>query len=712
MGRILVVFLVISFVPVFPPAPRSLAAGERVSSPDENGHFDVGEVSIAEEFGSIKEIFRGKSGPAVVFIQDSHGNFEVQKNCARIISSITGKFKSDKVLINLEGASGFIDTSAPASMPQRDIRAYVNEYFLSQGQISGAEYFSIVADRPVLVYGAEDRDVYEQNFRSFREAHLLRKDAEQVLSRMSAALTLMKRQFFPPAVVELTDQSDGFDRNIIPLPNYVVFLKKYAQKYRVPLDEFPNMRLVLRVMDQELKIDGNKVDSGRERIIDALQKRLTPASMAKVVRRSLLLRMGEISHYAYYDFLLNAAQTCRLDTSRCRELHAYVNLLKMNARIDKEKLLEEFQRVEMKLKNRLCAAGPAREFDGFYRDFKVLYKLLHLSLSRKEFDYFKKHKERFEPKRFCLFFEENAKGILAAARRPPQQKATLDRMLLALPAFENICASLPLFERFYRLAVKRDRIILDNVMVRMDKEKVPYSILVTGGFHLAGITHELKSRGVSYVVVVPTVTDFKAYNPYLAVMMGEQNVFKKALQTAATGLAVPSMYQDDPPFGKTAQKAFMLKNALFAHLLVVLSGLSSTSFDYDWAGQRESILKGFVADGRLREEDVAREMREFLSLMDLVRIAVSKITAVDGGVCVPFSFRGGHEQFCMAIGGSPLFSRFAGIERGVLNDQPFMILSGREFAAIEGRAETIEFDKEWPRIMGELLGEKTVNESS
>lgn len=712
IAKATVVCVVLSFTLNSPWGGRNSCAQQEEVPSGGNGRFDVEEVNISEEFGSVAEVFKGKSDKSVVFIQDTHGNFEVQKNCARIIRSITKKFQADKVLINLEGASGFIDTSTPGSIPQREIREYVNEYFMSQGQISGAEYFSIIEDRPVLVYGAENRDVYEENFRSFRDAHQRKSEAGQALTRVRDALALMKHKFYPAAVVELSDASDGFDHNVIPLTDYITFLRKYAKKYRIPLDEFPNMRLVLRVMDQEYKIDGAKVDRDRELIIDLLQKKLTAASMAKVIRRTLHLRAGEISRYAYYQFLLKAAKTCRIDTARYAELNAYVAFMEMNMRIDKEKLLEEFGRIEMKLKNRLCARQPERDFDGFCRDFRILGKLMSLTLSRKEFEYYKKNKESFAPKRFSLFFEKNAREILSAARRPAQQKAVLEGMLAALPAFEKACASLPLFERFYRLAVKRDRIIFDNVITRMQKEKVPYSILVTGGFHMAGITSELKARGISYVVVVPKMTDYKAYNPYLAVMMGEQNVFQKFLEKEAIGLAIPSIMQKDTPLGAAAQKAFILKNALLAHILTVLCGLNTAGFEEDWKRGKEKIMEGFTAEGRMQRADLDQEMREFISVMDLVRIVVSKIEVIEGGVCIPFRFTGMPEWFYMAIGAGPLFSRLQGVEKGFIAAQNYAILTDEEYRTIEQGAQPLDFDAEWSRVMDQVLAHARVEESS
>ncbi|MBI4303974.1 MAG: hypothetical protein HY665_06535, partial [Chloroflexi bacterium] len=42
---------------------------------------------------------------------------------------------------------------------------------------------------------------------------------------------------------------------------------------------------------------------------------------------------------------------------------------------------------------------------------------------------------------------------------------------------------LPKIEAFYRLALKRDQVLISNAFKKMEEDRQPISIIVTGGFH-------------------------------------------------------------------------------------------------------------------------------------------------------------------------------------------------------------------------------------
>ena len=68
-------------------------------------------------------------------------------------------------------------------------------------------------------------------------------------------------------------------------------------------------------------------------------------------------------------------------------------------------------------------------------------------------------------------------------------------------------------DHFYQVAQKREAAFVENALKEMEKESVKTAVLATGGFHTPGLTHFLREKGISYVVISPRITE--AQNPDL-----------------------------------------------------------------------------------------------------------------------------------------------------------------------------------------------------
>jgi len=58
---------------------------------------------------------------------------------------------------------------------------------------------------------------------------------------------------------------------------------------------------------------------------------------------------------------------------------------------------------------------------------------------------------------------------------------------------------------FYALALLRDEALFSHSLELRDLDKQSTTVIVAGGFHTAGLTHRLKEKGYSYVVITPRV---------------------------------------------------------------------------------------------------------------------------------------------------------------------------------------------------------------
>jgi hypothetical protein len=94
----------------------------------------AGRVTGAKYYGSPE---------IVINIQDLHCHAEVQKNIGDILGLLDKKFGLKKVY--LEGASGQVDTGWLAGIKDREIRRQIVDSLLSQGKLTGAEYYSVAS---------------------------------------------------------------------------------------------------------------------------------------------------------------------------------------------------------------------------------------------------------------------------------------------------------------------------------------------------------------------------------------------------------------------------------------------------------------------------------------------------------------------------------------------------------------------------------------
>jgi hypothetical protein len=67
-------------------------------------------------------------------------------------------------------------------------------------------------------------------------------------------------------------------------------------------------------------------------------------------------------------------------------------------------------------------------------------------------------------------------------------------------------------KKFYRLAEKRNELMLKNMLFKLPKNKVGVIVVA---FHTQGIVEILRARGVKYKVITPMIKDPVNENKYI-----------------------------------------------------------------------------------------------------------------------------------------------------------------------------------------------------
>jgi len=466
---------------------------------------DPDKIIVAENMGRIKEIFKGQDNRLIINIQDAHCNLEAQTNISNILDVLAKQY--GLTFVALEGSAGELDPSLFTTFPDDDIRKEVAAYFLKQGKINGAEYFAITSKNPARLYGVETKEYYLKNLTAFTNTVKDRDKLKACCTTIKGSLERLKGRLFSKGLKELDAKSSDYKDGKIDFLSYCAYLRGQAGASGVSLAPCVNLGVLYKTLDIEKTIDFNAVDQERSKVISLLEKGLSEKELEELFSKSVSFKAGQTSAPVYYAYLKGVAAAKKVQISAYPNLNLYIDYVTLYDTIDNAALLKEIVRTEGSVKERLFTDNDQRRLDTLSRNIKILENMLDISVSKEDAEYFKNNRGEFRSAAFINFIDEKNK----------ERREGLD----AGTDLSVIDAHLSDLEEFYRIADERDDAIIENTLKKMDEEKLRVAVLVTGGYHTAGIAERLKQRGISYVVITPRTTKPDRDNPYLSILCSE-----------------------------------------------------------------------------------------------------------------------------------------------------------------------------------------------
>lgn len=131
--------------------------------------FNPYEISVPQELGTVEEVFQGKAdGPLLVYIQDVHANYQTQINIKNILKQLVEKNKFS--LIQLEGGIAKLDPTylEPSSVKEANLKMI--DFLLREGRITGADAFAVETEKPVQLYGIEEKKSVHGKFKNIPQS--------------------------------------------------------------------------------------------------------------------------------------------------------------------------------------------------------------------------------------------------------------------------------------------------------------------------------------------------------------------------------------------------------------------------------------------------------------------------------------------------------------------------------------------------------------
>jgi hypothetical protein len=173
-------------------------------------------------------------------------------------------------------------------------------------------------------------------------------------------------------------------------------------------------------------------------------------------------------------------------------------------------VFEEMEKMSREIKSRYFGPGSERRaLDALFARLRLIRRLVSLEASREDYEECRRSRDILDLQPFYAFLERGASGRNALPKTP----------------FDPGWALL-----FYEGAVKRDEPMYRNFTRALKKENRDGAVIVTGGFHTAGLTERLRRDGVSYLVLSPQFSRIPKDNPYFSVIRNRVSYRASALQ--------------------------------------------------------------------------------------------------------------------------------------------------------------------------------------
>ncbi|OQX53679.1 MAG: hypothetical protein B5M48_02800 [Candidatus Omnitrophica bacterium 4484_213] len=347
-------------------------------------------LDIPEKYGRVIESYQGKDNRLIVQIQDLHTNYEAQANEAKLIYYL---LKNEGWrLVATEGAEGEVDISIFELFHDAATKEEVARFFMSKGQINGAEYLHILKKIPFIIYGAEDADLYKKHLDSFKDSLSYKDDVLQYCWQVKQALNEIKRNIYTPELRELDRKISAYDERKISLNDYVSYLSEIFTEHSIDLDRFPNFERLNGIIELEEKIDFKKVEKEHLEAIKELSQSLSEEELADLIVKGVDFKAEKISAGKYYGHLRRLAAKKNFSLHFYPNLERYIYYIIISEQINHRRLFNDIKSLEELARKTLYTNDDQARLDRLFKNIDILEGFINIKLTNEDVQYYHTHK--------------------------------------------------------------------------------------------------------------------------------------------------------------------------------------------------------------------------------------------------------------------------------------------------------------------------------
>lgn len=488
--------------------------------------IDISKFSLPTNLGQITDTYKANSRKTIIHIQDAHCNYSCQHSISDTLKFLNEKYSVSTAM--LEGASGNYNLSLFTDISELDIRQKVSDYFVKFGRVNGAEYFAVNNPDKVGLKGLEDPGLYINNLEAYRNGLKNKNESEKILNTLSLALTQLKAHVYSDAVKEFDSKRNNYINKQMDLSAYLLYLSEISEKNKINNGRYVNLKTLMELAAKEKGIDFKAANNEREALIGAITEKMSKAEVEALVIKAVEFKKGEINQTDFYSYIFRKAKSTGTNVNGSYpNLTKYKEYIETYERIDKAKLFTEIDNIENDIATLLCKNDSEKKLYGFSRNLEILKDLFSIRLTPATYKLYKNTNGTHNAIAYMKFIKNEG------------MKYGID------PKFgeevKNLDDYVSEMEKFYELAIKRDSAFIKNIESQI-KGDVPI-VIVTGGFHTDSLKELFKSRGYSYITIMPRLDEDKNCQ-YMNILSGGMTPFEKSISAAFSMMQVPGILND------------------------------------------------------------------------------------------------------------------------------------------------------------------------
>jgi len=314
-----------------------------------NANYSQGDVidsiksrySLLEQFGNVEHVFENKDGKTIIAIQDAHASLSAQYSIVDMLDTIMTQYKVD--VVALEGTEGPIDVSLLRSFPDKATRRKTAEYLMSEGLMSAGEFFSIVSDKPVKLYGVEDHELYKNNIKLMEEIAEKQSISLNSIETISGYLKCLTFDVFNEDLRLLYEASVRHREGDLPFSGYWEVMEEFVDEHNVSISRSENLSRFIDTMKLEETISFKEVNRQRKEIADILIEKLSKEGLERFILDGFAFKTGKMSAGIFHQKMLNLGDRIGLEREGIKHFVKYVEYVCLYESIAIDKLYIELR---------------------------------------------------------------------------------------------------------------------------------------------------------------------------------------------------------------------------------------------------------------------------------------------------------------------------------------------------------------------------------
>ncbi|MCK4463315.1 MAG: hypothetical protein KAU58_03285, partial [Candidatus Omnitrophica bacterium] len=490
-----------------------------------SGKVCLNGIKIPYETGTPTNVFSNGGEEVIINIQDAHASLSAQRSIVKILQNLASNYDLD--LIALEGAEGPVDISLLKTFPDPEIRRETADYLMREGKMSAGEFFSIVSEKPIKLYGVENNALYKANVEALNRVMESKLECIESIRGVLNTLEALEEKIYSKDLTWLNKNTLLHKDGKLAFTAHWGFISKLAKRNNIETVIFENLSKLLKSIELEKEIDFQEANNERKLLIDELSKSLPKRELEKLVLESLLFKMGKMSHADFHQSMVRLAEDIKLSPKPYSNLIGFTRYITIYEDIDLTALFREVEEYEDYIREKIFRNEEERELYNLTKAIRTIDKLFKIALSNNDYNFITNKKKYFNRSLLSEFIRKSYMKY----NLPFEHEYDLEVI------FGNMDKAIG----FYNIAQQRNNAMLSNTIKAMRENKEEVAALITGGFHSKGLSGIMKERGLSYLVIMPKFKEGED-RPYLAVLTNKRQPYEELLAAGEYILAVRAYF--------------------------------------------------------------------------------------------------------------------------------------------------------------------------